>query len=305
MAGQLAGEQLNIGSSLSRGRLSNHAYMPRSCTLDIEEDGPHARTVSLVDASESLERGIRRRRNKHLALDERATVPIEAWPTPDLHSEKRRVEQILGAAGPNRQRDFDSLVARRTTAVDDLAEANVEVESLRDRKRPLRERRKPDTELLRATSRADNLQDRFDRVDSEIASLETSQHRRRSHLAAHEADAHQLKAIEAILDGRTQKAIARNVTDPPSYIVKSLGRRPGRGHPDREWVRTVATVERYRVEHDVTDKRTLLGPYPEDNPFDQMDWEMIHNSVTETRQELGIERQPSADVGVELPSLGA
>ena len=85
--------------------------------------------------------------------------------------------------------------------------------------------------------------------------------------------------------------------------MKSLGRRPGRGEPDREWVRSVATVERYRVELDITDKRTLLGSHPEDNPIDQMDWEMIHNSVTETRQELGIERPPSRGVGIELPSL--
>ena len=289
--------------ALSRGRLSNHVYMPKSCTLDIE-DGPHARVASLAEATETLDSGVRRRRAKHLALDELATVPVEAWPTPELHAEKRRVEQVLGAAGPDRQRDLDSLMARRSTTIDELAEANVVVESLRGRKRPLRERRKPDTELLRATSRADNVQDRFDRLDAEITSLETSQHRRRSHLAAHEATAYELKAIEAILDGRTQKAIARSVTDPPSYIVKSLGRRPSQGEPDREWVRTVATVERYRVEHDITDKRTLLGPYPEDNPFDQMDWEMIHNNVTETRQELGIERpSPFSGIGVELPSL--
>jgi hypothetical protein len=234
-----------------------------------------------------------------------ATVPIEAWPTPDLHAEKRRVEQVLGAAGPNRQRDLDSLVASRAVAIDELADADAEVGALQGRKRPLRDRRKLDTELIRATSRAENQQDRVDRLDSEIANLEASQHRRRSHLAAHEADAHQLKAIEAVLDGRTQKAIAHRVTDPPSYITKSLGHRPGRGAPDREWVRTVATVERYRVEHDITDKRTLLGPYPEDNPFDQMDWEMIHNSVSETRQELGHERpSPSQGLGVELPSLG-
>jgi hypothetical protein len=190
-------------------------------------------------------------------------------------------------------------------AIDESAEANTEVGSLHGRKRPLRERRKPDTKLIRATSRAENRADRVDRLDAEIASLEASLHRRRSHLAAHEADAHQLKAIESVIDGRTQKAIARSVTDPPSYITKSLGRRPGRGQPDREWVRTVATVECYRVEHDVTDKRTLLGTCPEDNPFDQMDWEMIHNSVTETRQELGLERpSPSQGLGVELPSLG-
>lgn len=160
-------------------------------------------------------------------------------------------------------------------------------------------------ELIRATSRAENRQDRADRLDAEIASLEASQHRRRSHLAAHEVDAHQLKAIEAVIDGRTDKAIARSITDPPSYITKSIGRRPGRGQPDREWVRIVASVERYRAEHDTTDKRTLLGTYPEDNPFDQMDWEMIHNRVTETRQELGIEKAPqSQDLDFGLPPPG-
>jgi hypothetical protein len=70
-------------------------------------------------------------------------------------------------------------------------------------------------------------------------------------------------------------------------------------------VRRVATVERYRVEHDITDKRTLLGPYPEENPFDQMDWEMINNSVTETRQILGLERgRPELGVSLEPPSIG-
>ena len=70
-------------------------------------------------------------------------------------------------------------------------------------------------------------------------------------------------------------------------------------------MRTVATVEQYRVERNITDKRTLLGPYPEDNPFDQMDWEMIHNSATESHQELGIARpSPSRGMGVEMPSIG-
>lgn len=290
--------------ALSRGRLSNHVYMPKSCTLDIEEDGPHARTPSLAEATETLDRGLRRRRAKHLALDELATVPIEAWPTADLFAEKRRVKQILSAAGPDRERDLDALVASRAVAIDDLAEANADVGALQGRKRPLRERRKPDTELIRATSRADNQQDRIDRLDSEIASLEASRHRRRSHLAAHQADAHQLKAIEAILDGRTQKAIARSVTDPPSYIVKSLGHRPGRGQLDREWVRTVAAVERYRVEHDVTDKRTLLGPQPVENPKDQLEWQIIHNNIHDARETVGLAREaPSHNVSIEPPSL--
>ena len=291
--------------ALSRGRLSNHVYMPKSSTLDVDEDGPHARTASLAEATETLDRGLRRRRTKHLALDEMTSVPIEAWPTPDLYAEKRRVQAILETAGPNRQRDLESLRASRDVAIDELAALNAEVGLLERRKRPIRERRKPDTALLYATSRAQNQQQRVDRLDAQIAELETSQHRRQSHLAAHEADAHQLKAIEAVLDGRIQKAIARSVTDPPPYITKSLGRRPGRGRPDREWVRTVATVERYRVEHDVTDNRTLIGPYPEQKLNDQLTWELVHRSVAECREDLGLEQSRVARrSGIEPPSIG-
>ena len=46
------------------------------------------------------------------------------------------------------------------------------------------------------------------------------------------------------------------------------------------------------------DKRRLLGPCPEDIPFGQMDWEMIPYSVTETPQELGIERRPASNCAV-------
>jgi hypothetical protein len=77
--------------ALSRGRLSNHIHLPKSATLDIDEDGPHARTASLAEGTETLDRTVRRRRAKHLALDEMATVPIEAWPTTDLRVEKRRI----------------------------------------------------------------------------------------------------------------------------------------------------------------------------------------------------------------------
>jgi hypothetical protein len=69
-------------------------------------------------------------------------------------------------------------------------------------------------------------------------------------------------------------------------------------------VRSVAIGEQYRVEHDINDKRTLLGPCPEDNPFNQMDWETIHNSVAASRQELGIEGSPLRGVGIKLPLLG-
>lgn len=69
-------------------------------------------------------------------------------------------------------------------------------------------------------------------------------------------------------------------------------------------MRTVANVERFRVEHDITDKRTLLGPYPEDNPFDQMDWEMIECNRAAT-SELSATASSSTKVPTERSATSA
>ena len=86
--------------ALSRGRLSNHVYMPKSCTLDIE-DGPHARVASLAEATETLDTrsSVDAERSTSPSTNWRP-CPIEAWPTPELHAEKRRVEQSPRRSGP-------------------------------------------------------------------------------------------------------------------------------------------------------------------------------------------------------------
>jgi hypothetical protein len=57
--------------ALSRGRVSNHVYLPRSC-VDLDQEPPHARTVDPPDPIETLEQGLRRSHAKRLA-------PIK-WP---------------------------------------------------------------------------------------------------------------------------------------------------------------------------------------------------------------------------------
>ena len=98
--------------ALSRGRLSNQLYVARSCMLDIE-DGPHARTTEPADPMESLAHSVQQRRAKHLALDEMATIPLTAWSTRDLLSERQRLRAVLDEAPPDRTADLAALVAAR------------------------------------------------------------------------------------------------------------------------------------------------------------------------------------------------
>ena len=135
--------------ALSRGRLSNHLYMPRDCMLDIE-DGPHARTIEPADPMESLANSVRQRRAKHLALDEMATVPLAAWANPDLLAERRRLQAVLDHAPPDRSADLASLAESREAMHLKLCDSRLRIATLECRKRPLRERRKPDVDLMNA-----------------------------------------------------------------------------------------------------------------------------------------------------------
>ena len=139
--------------ALSRGRLSNHVYIPRSC-IDLDQELPHARTVDSPDPMDLLEQGLRRSHAKQLALDQMATVPLQAWTTSDLLTERDRIRTILDQAPPDRSRDLDALTKTRRAAVSELKQANFDVARLECRKRPLRERRKPDVELIHANNQA-------------------------------------------------------------------------------------------------------------------------------------------------------
>jgi hypothetical protein len=67
-----------------------------------------------------------------------------------------------------------------------------------------------------------------------------------------------LDAIVRILDERIRQHTNRAVAEPPSYVTRALGERPRGGGEERAWVRAVAAIETYRVEHDITDRRSAL-----------------------------------------------
>jgi hypothetical protein len=148
-------------------------YIPRAC-IDLDDEPPHARTVDSPDPMEMLEQGLRRSHAKKLALDQMATVPLQAWTTGDLLAERERIRDVLAQAPPDRSLDLAALVKTRSDTVSDLKQARFDVVRLECRRRPRRERRKPDVELLHANHRASQAQDRLTKLDNEITDVRAS-----------------------------------------------------------------------------------------------------------------------------------
>ena len=192
--------------AMSRGRKENRIYMSRATVAELDlqlEDGPHARTVGAQDAIEILAAGLERRRNKHLALDSIASVPLDAWSTSDLIAERDPV-RADPRPSPSRPISRPRLADRDRgeTSRRSCEQAKRSVAALECRKRPRRERRLPDVDLLTQRHNLAYFEHQAERLDREIAALHANQHRRASHLAAHRADRVELDAIGDVLDER-------------------------------------------------------------------------------------------------------
>ena len=122
------------------------------------------------------------------------------------------------------------------------------VAKLECRKRPRKERRLPDVDLLTGKHNLAHFEQQANRLDREIAALHTSQHRRASHLAAHGAHQVEIDEIGDVLCERVGRQTTRVVQDPPNYITKAIGPRPSERSKDRAWVRAVVEIEKYRFE---------------------------------------------------------
>ena len=131
--------------------------------------------------------------------------------------------------------------------------------------------------------------------------LDLNQYRRQSHLTAHDVDQQQIAAIDGVLRNRILEQVVRAVAEPPNYILRTLGPRPGRGATDRAWIGAVVAIEGYRVEHDVTDRRSAIGQPA--GVEATLDWYAVDDKIG-AAQELTspMQRRPPVP-SVELPSL--
>jgi len=95
-------------------------------------------------------------------------------------------------------------------------------------------------------------------------------------------------AYEVCSEQQAQRAVQIAVGRDPAARV--LGPRPR--HPDNRkvWDRGAEAISAYRLAHDITDQRHVLGPEPDRRELEQhADWEQAAKLALQARQQLGID----------------
>jgi hypothetical protein len=97
-------------------------------------------------------------------------------------------------------------------------------------------------------------------------------------------------AIDRLLGEREGRMLTAARIQPPDYITKELGERPADLAKAKAWDSGVKTIEGYRHEHGVTDKRSAFGREPQ-SPAQQLARERALRQLREAQLRLGRERQ--------------
>ena len=85
----------------------------------------------------------------------------------------------------------------------------------------------------------------------------------------------------------------RELHAPAAWVRDAFGERPVGSRPREVWEKGVRQAARYRLDHDVTDPGTALGPRPEHREA-QREWERAGKAIARDQRRLG------RDVGTEL-----
>ncbi|HMC50386.1 MAG TPA: MobF family relaxase [Solirubrobacterales bacterium] len=112
---------------------------------------------------------------------------------------------------------------------------------------------------------------------------------------------------EQLLDQRAAKALAAARIEPPSYVVEALGERPTEPTKARVWDQGVRKVERYRLEHGVTDRESAFGPKPPE-PGERLAHKEAERSLADHQRRLELQprleiREPRIELDIGGPGL--
>jgi conjugative relaxase-like TrwC/TraI family protein len=112
---------------------------------------------------------------------------------------------------------------------------------------------------------------------------------------------------EQLLDQRAAKALAAARIEPPSYVVEELGERPTEPSKARVWDQGVRKVERYRLEHGVTDRESAFGPKPPE-PGERLAHKEAERSLADHQRRLELQhrleiREPRIELDIGGPGL--
>ncbi len=93
--------------------------------------------------------------------------------------------------------------------------------------------------------------------------------------------------------------VERELHNPAAWVRNNFGKPPDGPGARAQWENAVRRAARYRLQHDVTDPGSALGPQPEQRHA-QRDWERARNTIARDQRRLGrdVEVELDVDLGI-------
>jgi hypothetical protein len=85
----------------------------------------------------------------------------------------------------------------------------------------------------------------------------------------------------------------------PRWLTETLGDRPEHDRESDTWVRAARAIAAFRLDHDISDSHTALGPEPSLDDTHRHEWDQANALIERTQRELG-HQPPAREHGLDL-----
>ena len=239
--------------ALSRGRAENRIYLVAS----EPRREAHAQEATPPEPVEALTQTLRRSQAQTLAVDagiDRVAIRREIG---DLKDRRRRLETVKRDCPRVRYDDVESLTAMRQQNVENIARLERDLAAL-DKERGWRNRDERRGRRVVLTTHIGARTSAIEGLDEAIERAHRAQTERDEYLKRHYDEMQELPQVEYAIDRRFDQLVNADVADPPLYL-QELGAPPKDRASLSRWRQAADYVERYRVDHYITDPHRPIG----------------------------------------------
>jgi hypothetical protein len=201
-----------------------------------------------------------------------------------------RLQEIARRCPRDRSYEIDSLTTQRGRATNRLLHTHRELEALS--KHGWRQRADRQARRIVLTNQVDVLTSSVQSLDDAVERARDGRDEHQVYVAEHSDDLRRLPFIQASIDIRISQIVDADVGKPPPYL-RALGPRPEDTSRLADWRRAAEFVERYRIDHHITDPRHPLGPEPtgDESTLWRLDVRQLDTLTTQVRE-------PAPEVGL-------
>jgi len=242
--------------ALSRGRTENRIYLVNS------EPRPEAHTQEATppEPVQALTQALGISHAQGLAVDAGIDRNAIRHEVADLMRERRRLQRITRECPPSRGYDMESLTTQRQQNIDDIARLQRDLAAL-DNEPRWRQRDERRARRVVLTTHIGAQTSAIERIDQAIVAIHKAEKERDEYLEAHYDEMHELPRVDHAINRRFAQLVNADITNPPAYLHE-IGAPPKDPRALDRWRTAAEFVERYRVDHYITDPDRPLGDAP-------------------------------------------